>query len=87
MEKLKSAEEYLKDVNSLTLREELYKIGKQIQIDAIQLAVERCADEVYIDIYNDFLDDGEIYPFKININSILNVATKIKEELENGKEN
>lgn len=38
--KLQEAKEYLKEVNSLTTREELYKIGTQIQIDAYNQALE-----------------------------------------------
>jgi hypothetical protein len=42
---MKKAEEYLKNVTAFTTREELYEIGKQIQIDAINETVELCAEK------------------------------------------
>ena len=40
---MERAEKYLKEVNSLTTREELYKIGTQMQIDAYNQALEDAA--------------------------------------------
>jgi len=37
---MKNPEEYLKGVTALTLRKDLYKIGKQIQEDAYNQALE-----------------------------------------------
>lgn len=42
---MKPAEEYLKNVTALTTREKLYEIGKQIQIDAYNEALEDAANE------------------------------------------
>lgn len=55
---MKSPEEYLNKVSALTLREDLYKIGKQMQIDAYNQAIEDALECVpdyelqYIDIHD-----------------------------------
>ena len=43
---MKEPEEYLRNVNSLTLRKDLYKIGKQMQIDAYNEGIQDAADNV-----------------------------------------
>ena len=45
---MRKAEDYLKEINSLTLREDLYKIGKQMQEDAIREAVKECANSACV---------------------------------------
>ena len=103
MKKFKSAEEYLEDaVNKLHYSDQpwfengVYDGGiraileaiKQAQLDAIQITVERCAEETQVDINGDIDDkfsfrdqDGVWCEIKVNKQSILNVATKIKNEL------
>jgi len=41
---MKKGTEYLKNVTAFTTREELYNIGKQIQIETIEEAVKLCAE-------------------------------------------
>ena len=95
---MKKAEEYLKEVNSFTTRERLYEIGKQIQIDAINDTVKRCAENVIIKSFKlskysktprwKLVKDEEIdlffYDFKTEVDkqSILKAAEELKKELE-----
>lgn len=86
---MKSSKEYLKNVNSLTTREDLYNIGKQIQRDAIDEAVKMCANDVIlvenVAVYNSPTADdskfGRNYDFYIDKQSILQVADKLKQEI------
>ena len=74
------------------IRKEIKKVIRQVQIDTIEATVERCAEEAKFRITEnalieegelyDMYDDG-VYTYSISNNSILNVAIKIKEELEN----
>lgn len=86
---MKSSKEYLKNVNSLTTREDLYNIGKQIQRDAIDEAVKMCANDVIlvenVAVCNSPTADdskfGRNYDFYIDKQSILQVADKLKQEI------
>ena len=86
MKKLKSAEEYLKETfgwnhetSDLTHYVSYWKgLIKQAQIDAIQIAVERCAEEARVKYY--YVGSNVDYA-EVNEKSILNVANKLKEEL------
>lgn len=54
---MKEPIEYLGNVNAFTTREELYNIGKQMQIDAIEESVKLCAENAqlhkkYYNIYD-----------------------------------
>ena len=99
MKKLKTSEEYLKETfgwnhetSDLTHYVSYWKgLIKQAQLDAIQIAVERCAEEAKFSITeNALIEDGElydyyddgVYTYSISNNSILNVANKLKEELK-----
>lgn len=81
---MKKAEDYLKNVNSFTTREELYEIGKQMQIDAIDEAVKLCAKKAYAKfIMVPSAMSGTIYSANIIVDkqSILNCAGILKKEL------
>ena len=96
MKKLKSAEEYLEEECTRTLAEsgnpwyengiydgrhdEILNAIKQAQIDAIEATAERCAEEAKLKGYVAYSDKNESY-IKVDKQSILNVATKMKEEL------
>lgn len=47
---MKEPIEYLEKVNAFTTRKELYDIGKQIQIDAYNQAVDDCIKNAEVDI-------------------------------------
>ena len=64
---MKEPIEYLGNVNSLTTREELYNIGKQMQIDAWNEALE----EASILVEERLKDESEIKAFLIDGSSIL----------------
>ena len=92
MNKLKTPEEYIKETfgwnhetSDLTHYVSYWKgLIKQAQIDAIQIAVEMCAEEASLikDPDQDFrLTGDEYYDYIIDKQSILNVANKLKEEL------
>lgn len=50
---LKTPEEYLSKVNSLTTRKELYEIGRQMQIDAYNTAIDDAVENAkMIEVYN-----------------------------------
>ena len=78
---MKSAEEYLKNVTCLTLREELYSIGKQMQIDAIEETVKLCAENAETKWNGDYIE-VPVNTVTINKQSILNCADILKKELE-----
>lgn len=81
MKKLKTSEEYLKETfgwnyetSDLTHYVSYWKdLIKQVQIDAIQIAVERCVEEATMG-WDEFIRT-------VDKSSILNVANKLKEEL------
>lgn len=88
---MKTPEEYLETVDVLSLESALQLI-KQVQIDAVEHTVERCAEEAEVEVIdheelhidslvpsNDVIKILPIYG--TNIESILNVANKIKKEL------
>jgi len=82
---MKKPEEYLKQVNSLTLREDLYKIGKQMMKDAIEYTLQQAAENAEWGICQN--DDGQepwIHESNIFINrdSILNLKDDLFKELE-----
>ena len=98
MNKLKSAEEYFKQYVGYKIQgvlesedKSIIEAIKQAQLDAIQIAVERCAEEAKFSITEnaltaakelyDYYDDG-VYTYSISNSSILNVANKLKEELK-----
>ena len=64
---MKEPIEYLGNVNSFTTREELYNIGKQMQIDAWNEALE----EASILVEERLKDESEIRAFLIDGSSIL----------------
>jgi len=77
---MKEPIEYLKHVTSFTTRKELYEIGKQIQIDAYNKALDDVADAVDLSYCTDEQEipegtpnDGELeYGYNyIDKNSIL----------------
>ena len=61
---MEKAEKYLKEVNSLTTREELYKIGTQMQIDAYNQALEDAAENAELESY-EFKEDWMDEPFNM----------------------
>ena len=61
---MEKAEKYLKEVNSLTAREELYKIGTQMQIDAYNQALEDAAENAELESY-EFKEDWMDEPFNM----------------------
>ena len=72
-------------------KEELIGIIKKIQLETIQTTVENCAEEAKFSITeNALIEDGElydyyddgVYTYSISNSSILNVANKMKIELD-----
>ena len=71
--------------------DEILNAIKQAQIDAIEATAERCAEEAVFKITEnalieegslyDYYDDG-VYTYRVDSDSILNVADKMKEELK-----
>ena len=77
---MRKAEEIAKRYKSLIVvatEEEVVRIIKQIQLEAIDETVKMCAENVRI---ND--DTFEGFFAEIDYNSILQVADKLKKELE-----
>ncbi|MGV8961950.1 MAG: hypothetical protein ACOH2V_01035 [Candidatus Saccharimonadaceae bacterium] len=96
MKKLKDAEEYLEQIHPTSIMwlkgligldgkgsdyKKLLNCIKQAQIDAIEAAVERCAEEA--DTKDEGFYDGEQWHHHdiISEETILSVAYKMKEEL------
>lgn len=77
---MKTAEEYLKNVTASTTREELYDIGKQIQIDAIDATVKMCAEKAEaIEGWNTGYSGSAA---SVDKDSILNCAEILKKEIK-----
>lgn len=86
MKKIKTAEEYLKDVNSLTLREDLYKIGKQMQLEMLEHAVNKCAENAEINYDSSSKwQCVECGADGVSKQSILKTIDEIKKELDESK--
>ena len=92
MNKLKTPEEYIKETfgwnhetSDLTHYVSYWKgLIKQAQIDAIQIAVERCAEEARINSSSGIsYSNNFVCEVGICKDSILNVATKMKKEINN----
>ena len=85
MSKLKDVESYLSKVNSLTLRKDLYEIGKQMQKDAWNAALDGAienASVTYIDLtngeefdYTDVISDDDVSAI-VSDESILKLKIK-----------
>ena len=93
MKAMKKIEEYIdenynlnkdEDGNEVFFKWEVRDIIKQVLVDTIEYTVKRCAEEAKIEyIPEDGCATGDYYD--INKQSILNVADKIKEEVNYGR--
>ena len=91
---MKKPEEYLNQVNSFTLREDLYKIGKQMMKDTIEYTLQQAVENAEVDV--NFMGwlaeesiksgepfiEGEDYEVYIINSSILNIKDKLLKEVE-----
>jgi len=87
MKKVKTAREFLRDKlyteNSVFFHnmefDDLLVLIRQAQIDAVEYTVERCAESACLTNDEDYPDFSNVQ--KVDKESILNVANKLKEEI------
>ena len=76
---MKKSEDYLGYVTAFTTRQELYEIGRQMQIDAIKTAVNTCAEKARL-IFTGTLPSGDD-DFNIDRQHILSLSKQLIDEL------
>ena len=81
---MKKVEEYLSKVNSLTLREDLYDIGRQIQKDAIEYTLQVAAENIDLFCRKHFtLYSIDKFIHKVNKRLRIKIKNQLFKVLEN----